>query len=254
MALIAFIVPILPGLVWLWVFYRMDHHEPEPLSLVGYTFVLGGMAILPALGAERLATLLLPTLSGNDVWSLFLMCFFVIGPCEEVAKFLAVRLFMFRHHEFDEPLDGIVYASAAALGFASLENVIYVVQLQSGIGAIGPLGIVAIDWPTLIVRSLITLPGHVLFATAWGAALGRRKFNSRYRVWPLVGASSALHGLYDFLALTGRLRAYLLVYAAVVVPWVLYTIWALRRDSKYSEERTVYDLRAPDPEDYDRSR
>ena len=82
-------------------------------------------------------------------------CFLVIGPCEEIAKFLAVRLFVYRNHEFDEPLDGIIYAAAAALGFASLENVLYVIDWHTGVTSSGARS---------AMRSLLALPGHVIFA------------------------------------------------------------------------------------------
>ena len=116
-------------------------------------------------------------------------CFLVIGPCEELAKFLAVRLFVYRNKEFNEPLDGIIYAAAAALGFASLENVLYVIDWHTG----------HIQWGALGIRSLFALPGHVIFSTTWGYALGRRKFDAKYRVWPMVLLAALLHGLYDFL-------------------------------------------------------
>ena len=122
-------------------------------------------------------------------WPMAIGCFLVIGPCEELAKFLAVRLFVYRNKEFNEPLDGIIYAAAAALGFASLENVLYVIDWHTG----------HVQWGALGIRSLLALPGHVIFATTWGYALGRQKFDPRYRVWPMVMLAALLHGLYDFL-------------------------------------------------------
>lgn len=233
MALAALIVPMIPGVIWLWIFYRTDWYDPEPKRLIFGTFGLGVLAIVPAFVGERLAGMVYPflehieqaALSGSGAALPMLVgCFVVIGPCEELSKFLAVRLFVYRHREFDEPLDGIIYAAAAALGFASLENVLYVIDWRTG----------HVHWGTLGVRSLLALPGHVIFAITWGYALGRQKFDPRYRVWPLVLAAAMLHGLYDFLLMFGPTRPLILLYMSLMVPVIVRQIRLLRADSPFA--------------------
>ncbi len=115
-----------PGVFWLWWVYRRDRWEPEPRGLVLRTFFWGMVATVPAVLLELLGAYALGSvLPGSNlvVASVFMLA--VVGPAEELCKFLAVRLRVYRHHEFDEPMDGIVYGAAAALGFASLENVGY---------------------------------------------------------------------------------------------------------------------------------
>jgi RsiW-degrading membrane proteinase PrsW (M82 family) len=236
MQLAALVVPMIPGMIWLWIFYRTDWYEPEPKQLVLGTFGLGVLAILPAFAAERLAAMVYPFLehieqataagAGNAAraWPMLIGCFVIIGPAEEIAKFLAVRLFVFRHREFNEPLDGIIYAAAAALGFASFENVLYVIDWHSG----------TVHWGMLGVRSLLALPGHVIFATTWGYALGRQKFDPSYRVWPMVLASAMLHGLYDFLLVYGPTRPLILLYMSLMVPVIIRQIRLLRADSPFA--------------------
>src|SRR5580704_11588827 len=96
----AVVIPMIPGVIWLWIFYRTDQYEPEPKRLVLATFALGVLAILPAYGAERLIGMAYPFLDqieraaqsgGGSAWPMLVGCFFIIGPCEELAKFLAVR-------------------------------------------------------------------------------------------------------------------------------------------------------------------
>jgi RsiW-degrading membrane proteinase PrsW (M82 family) len=157
----------------------------------------------------------LPTLIG---------CFVVIGPCEEISKFLAVRLFVYRNREFNEPLDGIIYAAAAALGFASLENVLYVIDWHT----------LHLHWGMLGVRSLLALPGHVIFATTWGYALGRQKFDPTYRVWPMVLAAAGLHGLYDFLLMYNPTRPLIVLYMSLMVPVIVRQIRLLRAESPFA--------------------
>jgi RsiW-degrading membrane proteinase PrsW (M82 family) len=239
--LAALIVPILPGVVWLWLIYRTDRYEPEPKRLVAITFALGVVSILPALFLERMADLVHPYLGAIDQAAsatgggvnpipLLFACFLVIGPAEELAKFLAVRLVIYRHKEFNEPLDGIIYASAAALGFASLENIIYVIDFAHG---------GAIRWGLLGVRSFLALPGHVIFAATWGYALGRAKFDPKFLVWPRVLGAAALHGLYDFLLMYSYTRPFIVLYMAVMVPVLWRQIRALREDSPFAPGAAV---------------
>ncbi|MCU1278374.1 MAG: hypothetical protein JWM53_1920, partial [bacterium] len=197
------------------------------------TFALGILAIAPAFGGERLAGMIYPflgyieraTLTGVPApWPMAIGCFLVIGPCEEISKFLAVRLFVYRNKEFNEPLDGIIYAAAAALGFASLENVLYVIDWHTG----------HVQWAALGIRSLLALPGHVIFATTWGYALGRQKFDPSYRVWPMVALAALLHGLYDFLLMNRPTQPLILLYMSLMVPIIMRQIKLLRAESPFA--------------------
>jgi len=233
MGLAALIVPMIPGVLWLWIIYRTDWYEPEPKRLVVGTFGLGVLAIAPAFLGERLAGMVYPFLKYIEQAALTgvtapipmaIGCFLVIGPCEELAKFLAVRLFVYRNKEFNEPLDGIIYAAAAALGFASLENVLYVIDWHTG----------HVQWGALGIRSLLALPGHVIFATTWGYALGRQKFDASYRVWPMVILAALLHGLYDFLLMYRPTQPLILLYMSLMVPIIVRQIRLLRAESPFA--------------------
>jgi RsiW-degrading membrane proteinase PrsW (M82 family) len=234
MVLLALVLPIVPGLLWMWIVYRTDRYEPEPKHLVLSTFLLGALAVLPAFGVERLVSAAYPFLGAierasqtgeaRELWPILIGCFLVVGPAEELAKFAAVRLYMFRDPEFDEPLDGIIYASAAALGFASLENLLYVVDFEHGL---------ELKWGALGLRSFLALPGHIIFAATWGLALGRRKFDERYPVWSRVALAAALHGLYDFLLIYPPARPLILFYMSVMVPVLVRQIRTLRDDSPF---------------------
>ncbi len=234
--LAALLLPIVPGIVWMWILYRTDIYEPEPPGKVLATFILGVASIIPAFALERLAGLAYPFLeaierasiaslaSARDALPVALGCFLVIGPAEELAKFAAVRLFIYRDPEFDEPLDGIIYSSAAALGFASLENVLYVIDFTHGL---------SIRWAALGVRSFLALPGHVIFGATWGYALGRRKFSPSYPVWSRVALAAGLHGLYDFVLIYPPTRPLILLFMSIMVPVLVKQIRALRDDSPF---------------------
>ena len=111
-----------PGLFLLWYFYNKSIYHPEPKRLIARTFIIGMLVTIPAAIAEAI---LLPG-ELTELSNLALMtvaAFLVVGPIEESVKFLTVRLGPYKF--FDEPVDGIVYAATAALGFASVENVGY---------------------------------------------------------------------------------------------------------------------------------
>jgi len=218
--------PVVPGLLWLWLFYRTDR-QPEPRRIVAATFLLGVVAIVPAFALERLAAEVLPflremqtgVLGGTPrALPLVIGCFFVIGPAEELAKFLVVRFYSYRQRDFDEPMDGLIYASAAALGFASLENVLYVFDFQTG----------ALHWNALGLRSLLSLPGHVMFSVQWGYALGRRRFDPSYPTLSRLVGAALLHGLYDFILVYPPLQSLIVLYMSVMVPVVVRQFRILR--------------------------
>jgi protease PrsW len=178
-----------PGIFWLYYFYRRDI-KPEPLPLIFKCFVWGMVATVPALYAERLTHISRPA------------DFIVVAPVvEECIKFLVVYLTVYKSPEFDEPMDGVVFAAAAALGFASLENVFYLYEAYSK--SVGQLQLVT------ILRAFFSVPGHALFSIMWGYALGRAKFSeeSRGEILIMKGLALAIgfHALFNLLAEQGTL-------------------------------------------------
>jgi RsiW-degrading membrane proteinase PrsW (M82 family) len=120
------------------------------------------------------------------------------------------RRFVFRWRHFDEPIDGLVYASAVAIGFATLENLIYLPWL---------------GWVEQAARSLTSPLMHSLFAAIWGFGAGRAAFRARtpaarfaWQAIPLA-TSMLIHGLYDFLVI--GLHATLPASGVVLVLWLL---------------------------------
>lgn len=237
----AILVSVMPGMLWLWVFYLTDVYEPEPKRLVLLTFGLGAAAIVPAWLVEKGIAHLVPALAlGRAQGALPVLagCFLVIGPVEELCKFAVVRATIFRHREFDEPLDGIIYAAACALGFATLENILYVVDFAHG---------GQIKWQLLLLRSLLALPGHVTFAATWGYALGRRRFDGRYPVGRMLLAAAWLHGAYDFVLMYPPARPFIPLLLGLLVPLVVRQIKELQRRSPFAPPVPVEPAQ-PEPE------
>ena len=125
------IVPILlPVLFWAGYHYYKDRHQPEPVGNLLFCFFLGVAAsYLSKLMYLAVGSIGLRfdayELAASNLWHLFLYAVFVIGGIEETAKLLPFLIFAIRFKAFDENLDGIIYASFIALGFAAMENLHY---------------------------------------------------------------------------------------------------------------------------------
>lgn len=178
------LLALAPGLVIALYVYMRDKYEREPFKLVAWTFALGVLAAVAA-GIlesmfpyqEKTATLLATAANAT----------LVVGPIEEVMKFLAVRLLAYRSAAFNEPFDGVVYCVMASMGFATLENLVYVLRGGMGIG---------------IERAFISVPGHAAYGAIMGYYLGRAKFDTSGKSTLLtiqgVVFAAVAHGLYDF--------------------------------------------------------
>ena len=204
--LIVIVLAFAPGIFWLWMVYRRDRYRPEPRSLVVRTFLWGMVVAIPVATLESFLIWLAnpDTFFSGAVGTLSLataayMSFVVAGLTEEVGKFLVVRRTVYGSPYFDEPMDGLVYASAAALGFASLENFGYLLSF---------------GWEVILIRGPYSTLAHVLFAAMWGYPLGLSKIReggARRWVWFGLIGSMIAHGLFDFFLFTGGIYSLLSV-------------------------------------------
>ncbi len=199
-----------PGIFWLWYFYKKDELEPEPKSYVIRMFFYGMLIVIPSAGLE----MLLPI----SPWLLLILGAPVI---EELGKFFVVRLTIYKNAEFDEPMDGIIYAAAVALGFASLENFGFILVHYLGEIAADEFIYFGGTFRLSIIRAFLAVPGHVLFSAMWGFALGITKFmdeTSRGQKYVQAGLllSILLHGLFNSLCLIPFGALILLVFMYIV--------------------------------------
>ena len=205
-------VAFAPGLFWLWFYLRKDAYRPAPRRLIAVTFVLGGLAIVPAGLVEYVVLGESFLEEGAGLGGVAVGMLLVVGPVEELSKFAVVRLKAYRSLYFDEPVDGLVYAAAASLGFASLENVLYVVEF-------GP--------EVMVLRAPFSTVAHLVFGSIWGYALGLHQ-QSGYRRHMVVAAALALgastHAIFNIL-LSGPLPLGVAALASTAVG----AVWAFRR-------------------------
>lgn len=180
---------LIPAMMWLYFFYQQDRLEPEPKGYVFAVFALGAL-LAQAVGIPLLHDVFeVRRWLSLDPWAHLLGSILVVGFVQEFIKYAAVRYSVYPLSEFDERVDGVVYGTAAGLGYAAMLNVHYViasggVNLQAG-----------------VIRVVVTTLAQASFAGLTGYFLGRAKFEDEPLWWLPSGLALAavLNGLFTYL-------------------------------------------------------
>lgn len=214
MTIVGLALALVPSIIMFTWFRARDRH-PEPGRLLARIFILGVLVAIPIVVVELLVQSRVDGIGDVYVRSA-LTGFVVAGLIEEVFKFGVLR-----HAEkqpaFDEPMDGIVYGAVASLGFATIENVLYVAD--GGLGA-------------AIVRGLTAVPSHAADGAIMGYFVGRAHIATtgawRLRLTGLL-AAILLHGLYDtplFIAEADETKSAAVLIVLLVL--VVQLVWSRR--------------------------
>ncbi|MBL7723275.1 MAG: PrsW family intramembrane metalloprotease [Chitinophagaceae bacterium] len=180
-------IALAPGIaISLFIFYK-DVYNREPRFNLIISFLLGCIAIIPAIIFEQAFQYTIDgTITGVAIFS-----YAVVAFSEEFSKFLGLRLYSYNRKSFDEPLDGIVYSVMVGMGFATLENLMYVLKFAE-VGRGMEVG---------ISRMFLSVPAHGTFAVVMGYFVGKAKFNSGKSLMLMItGILGAVffHGTFDF--------------------------------------------------------
>ena len=189
LVVVGVILALVPALLWLAFFYIQDVREPEPKQLVLSVFVLGAL-LARAVGIPLIEDVFHASewLGAGIVYHI-LGAILVVGFTQQFLIYVAVRYSVYPAAEFDERVDGIIYGTAAALGYATMVNVQYAVQ--SG-------GLDLVSW---VIRTAVTTLGLASFGGLMGYFLGRCKFEDEPLWWMPVGLAlpAVLDGLFTYL-------------------------------------------------------
>jgi len=210
----ALLAGILPALLWLWFWLKEDNLHPEPRTLVAFSFLAGMIVVIVAVTAEKfVADLITITEYRYIAWA----------AIEEVAKFLAVALIAFRSASMDEPIDAMIYCITVALGFAALENALFIFSpLDAG------------DVTRSIVTGNMRFIGATLVHTVSSATIGfmiglsfykTKKTKALALVFGLI-LSIVLHASFNLSIInetvTNTLKVFGWVWVAVVILIILF--------------------------------
>ena len=222
---------VLPAIILIYYTYQQDKLQREPVRNLVKAFFFGWMSVLASF------LISMPSMSlglfSQDIQTLgdaFRMAFFGAAIPEESAKLFLLWLFLRKCKDFDERMDGIVYAVCVGMGFAAFENIEYLVASGT-------------NWVTTgIGRSLTAIPGHFAFAVIMGYYYSLNHFD-RYRA-PLAGIKMWLypvlaHGLYDTVAMSSAVTPELS--GAISVAILLGCFWALKWARKRMQRHLVAD-------------
>ena len=192
--LILIVIALVPPILIALYLYFRDRLVREPVKLLLLSYFLGWLIVLPILGIlygfswsgleDSLEKIIKPDTLLNSFWNAFI----VAALIEEGFKYLAFRKWIWSNRYFDEYYDGILYAGLISLGFASLENIFYVLDY---------------GYQTGITRAVTAIPAHAFFGIAMGYFLSRAKFNftkTKQNLWLAFLIPVLLHGVYDLIA------------------------------------------------------
>ncbi len=211
---------IAPALALMSFIYLKDKFT-EPFSLILKTFILGALLVFPIMFIQYALTI--ENVSGNN----FTQSFLQVGFIEEFFKWFIFMYVIYHHTEFDAHYDGIVYAVSISLGFATVENFLYL--LTNGI-------------EYAFTRALFPVSSHALFGVIMGYHFGKAKVNSNYKKWNIALAliiPFILHGSYNYILKTITSNWLTLLIPFMIVLWII----GLRR-VKTANQPTMEKLQA----------
>lgn len=177
---------IAPGIAISLFIFLKDQFNREPKLKLLVCFLLGCLSVIPAIIIQIIFTKPTEQLLGQGILYTAFFAYIIVALSEELSKFLVLRYYAFPKKTFDEPYDGIVYSVMVGMGFATVENIGYV--MQHGLN-------------TALLRMFLSVPAHGTFAVLMGYYVGEAKFRPEKRFFYLtLGVFSAtfFHGTYDF--------------------------------------------------------
>ncbi len=192
-----FVINILAIIIWTRILIKMDENRIDKNSrqtIIGFYFA-GLLSVVIALFLYGIIPSSLLN-DNDDILSKFIECMVVVGPIEEFSKFIVFLIFSLKLKSIKEPRDGILQAASVALAFASIENFLY--GYEYGVG-------------TLLVRSVLTIAGHMIYTSIWGfyfsvIIYGSKSKKGKNDFLPILVAlalSATIHGLYNFFLAIG---------------------------------------------------
>lgn len=217
------IIAIAPSIALLSFIYTKDKYDKEPLSLLIKLFSLGVLLCLPAAIIENLLSIL----GKNPLWQAFGVAAFT----EETGKFAILIFFTLNHKSYNEKIDGIVYGTFISLGFATLENILYV--LGNGL-AVG------------FIRAILAVPGHMLWGVTMGYYLSLYKFSwnrraARKFVYCSLLIPLLLHGIYDYIIMAKLFTIFIPLIILIIFLWY----FNIKKLNIYVEESKTLWIRNP---------
>jgi protease PrsW len=164
--------------------YLNDKHEREPIGLLLRAYLYGVLSIGVTYAVSKALNMFI-TIDEKDLTEQAIHAFLIVALVEEGSKFIFVRGILYNNVNFNEPFDGIVYSVMVGMGFATFENILYVLNEGLSVG---------------VMRMFTAVPAHACFAVLMGFYLGKAKFDHKkgYYGFYALGVATLFHGAYDY--------------------------------------------------------
>ncbi len=203
---LAFLGGVIPSLLWLWFWLKEDEIHPEPKLLLTFVFILGMIAVIIVFPIQKFIQTLVSSQNGQLIlWA----------SAEELLKYLAVLIILYRTNNADEPIDWPIYLITAALGFATLENTLYLIKPLSISGT-------TVSLLTGQLRFLGSTLLHTISSGTIGIFIGISFFMREFKkIWFLLFGfiiAIALHSAFNFFIIQNDGNDFLKVFAFL---WVV---------------------------------
>ena len=207
--------------------YLKDKHEREPIGLLVRSFFYGILSVFITLLISWPINKLIP-IDESSLSQQAVHAFLLVALIEEFSKFIFVRWVLYPNKNFNEPFDGIVYAVCVSLGFAGLENVMYV--MDGGLS-------------TAVLRMFTAVPAHASFGVLMGYFLGKAKFEHKkghYAIYAL-GVAALFHGAYDYFWFISYVPA---IWIGAIVSLIIGIVFS-RRAIRIHQEASPFIVKPP---------
>ncbi len=236
---------VTPAMLYLLPFIWLDRYDPEPLWLLALAFAWGALvAVIVSFIINTLLSIIVSIGVSPEAGDIFGAV--VSAPVfEEGSKGIGLLLLLiFFRRYFDDILDGIVFAGVIALGFATVENVLYYGRALGG-GGMG--GLIAL----FVLRGIASPFAHVTFTalTGIGCGIARESHNKAVRIiLPVVGYFGAvlMHAIWNGVAVLGGLEGFWLAYFVLQVPffsiYVIFSLLIMWRQNRILKEMLALDI------------
>jgi len=205
---------IAPGVALLSYFYLKDEYGVEPVKTVLRAFLSGVLVVFPIMFIQYIAE------QETIITTPFIEAFVTSSLLEEFGKWFLMFFVVYKHADFDEPYDGIVYGAAVSLGFATLENIFY---------------LFAFGLEQAMLRALLPVSSHAIFGVIMGYYIGKLKFTTTKKRLLLslsLIVPVFLHGIYDFILITQE-KWLLYMVPFMITLWIV-GLWKVKKGHQLS--------------------
>ena len=204
--IMAFLGGVIPSLLWLWFWLKEDEENPEPKLLLAIVFIMGMLSVIIVLPIQKFIQSNISSSEGQIIlWA----------SAEEILKYLAVLIILYRTNNADEPIDWPIYLITAALGFAAIENTLFLIKPLSISGT-------TVSLLTGQLRFMGSTLLHTISSGTIGIAIGLSFYLGKFskKCFLLIGFIFAitLHSAFNFFIIRNNGNDFLKVFAFL---WVV---------------------------------